>query len=138
MNTYNGTGYLGQTNWELPPMDPNCGVSYDCGSTGDPFGELFYHQLGLSPGTPVVATPNIAVGPFKNIQPYLYWACEGATIQSACQTDGPATGFEWSFSFGNGFQGTDVLKNDLYVTAYFVGPPSQRSRESPRVIPFRR
>jgi hypothetical protein len=103
-----------------------------------PLGELFYHQLGFAPGTPVVATPDIAVGPFKNIQPYLYWACEGATIQSACQTDDPATGFEWSFSFGNGFQGTDVLKNDLYVTAYFVGPPSQRARETPRVIPFRR
>jgi hypothetical protein len=138
MNTFNSTGYLGQTRWELPPMDPSCGVTYDCGSVGDPFGALFYHQLWLTPGTPVVATPDIAVGPFKNIQPYLYWACEGATIQSACQTNGPATGFEWSFSFGNGFQGTDVLKNDLYVTAYFVGPPSQRARESPRAIPFRR
>jgi uncharacterized protein (TIGR03437 family) len=70
---------------------------------------------------PVVATPNIAVGPFHNIQPYLYWACEAATIQDACQTDGPAPGFEWSFSFGNGFQGTDILANELYVTAYFVG-----------------
>jgi uncharacterized protein (TIGR03437 family) len=74
-----------------------------------------------------VAAPNIAVGPFKNIQPYLYWSCEGATIQGACQTTGPATGFEWSFSFGNGFEGTDVLANDLYVTAYFAGPPSSAS-----------
>ena len=61
---------------------------------------------------------------FKNIQPYLYWACEGTTIQNACQTDGPAPNFEWSFSFGNGFEGTDLLKNDLYVTAYFVGTPA--------------
>ena len=122
MNTYNGTGYLGQTHWELPTMDPNCGVSYNCTSTGDPLGELFYGQLGLRPGTPVVATPAVAVGRFKNLRPYLYWACEAATIQSACQTDGPVAGFEWSFSFGNGFQGTDVLKNDLYVAVYFVGP----------------
>ncbi len=85
-------------------------------------GELFYDQLGLSPGMPVVATPNIAVGPFKNIQPYLYWACQAPTIQDACQATDPAPGFEWSFSFGNGFQGTDVLANDLYVTAYFPGP----------------
>ena len=129
MNTYNGAGYLGQTNWELPPMDPNCDVSYICTDlgAGNPFGELFYDQLGLSPGTPVVAAPDIAVGPFKNIQPYLYWSCEGATIQDACQTTGPATGFEWSFSFGNGFEGTDVLANDLYVTAYFVGQPSSAS-----------
>ena len=125
----NTAGYLGQTGWELPPVDPGCDVSYVCTDAvaGNPFGELFYGQLGLSPGTPVVATPDIAVGPFKNIQPYLYWACEGATIQGASQTDGPATGFEWSFSFGNGFEGTDVLANDLYVTAYFVGPPTSAS-----------
>ena len=40
---------------------------------------------------------------------------------------GPASGFEFSFSFGNGFQGTDIFANDLYVTAYFVGPPSSTS-----------
>ncbi|MFI5091390.1 MAG: hypothetical protein ACHP7P_15220, partial [Terriglobales bacterium] len=118
MNTYSGAGYLGQTHWELPPLDPSC-PSYNCDS--NPMGELFYDQLGFSRGTPVVATPNIAVGPFNNIQPYLYWSCLGATIQDACQTDGPASGFEWSFSFGNGFQDTDILANDLYVTAYFVG-----------------
>jgi hypothetical protein len=122
MNAYNGTGYLGQTHWELPPIDPSCNVSYLCDAgAGNPFGELFYEQLGLSPGMPVVAAPNIAVGPFNNIQPYLYWACEAAKIQDACQTDGPAPNVEWSFSFGNGFEGTNVLKNDLCVTAYFVG-----------------
>jgi hypothetical protein len=122
MNTYNGTGYLGQSYWELPPMDA-CG-GYHCANSGEPLAELYSDQLGLSPGTPVVATPNIAVGPFKNIQPYLYWSCEGATIQDACQTAVPSPGFEWSFSFGNGFLGTDLLENDLYVTAYFVGSPS--------------
>jgi uncharacterized protein (TIGR03437 family) len=126
MNTNNGTGYLGQTHWELPPVDRGCDVSYVCAdaAAGNPFGELFYDQLELSPGTPVIATPNVGVGPFKNIQPYLYWSCQGSTIQGACQTAGPATGFEWSFSFGNGFEGTDVLANDLYVTAYFAGPPA--------------
>jgi len=120
MNTYGGAGYLGQSHWELPPMD-SCG-GYRCGNAGDPLAELYSGQLGLSPGTPVVATPNVAVGQFKNMQPYLYWSCQSPTIQSPCQSAGPAAGFEWSFSFGNGFLGTDLLDNDLYVTAYFVGP----------------
>ncbi len=123
MNTYNGTGYLGQTNWVLPPMDPGCGTSYSCASTSDPLGQLFYDRLGLSPGKPVVATPDIAVGPFTNLQPYLYWACGADNIRDLCNAT-PAPGFEWSFSFGNGFQGTDVLGNDLFVTAYFVGSPT--------------
>ena len=32
---------------------------------------------------------------------------------------GPAPGFQRSFWFDNGFQGTDVLAHDMYVTAYF-------------------
>ena len=113
-----GTGYLGQNNWQLPPVDPNCGTFYNCANS--PLGELFYGQLGLRAGMPVVATPDTAVGPFRHIQPYLYWSCEAATIQDACQTTGPASGFELSFSFGNGFLGTDILQNEFYVTAYFV------------------
>ncbi len=124
MNSYNGIGYLGQTNWQLPPMDLSCGVSYHCTSDSDPLGELFYGQLGLTPGASVVAAPNILVGAFTHMQPYLYWSCKGDTIQAPCQADGPATGFEWSFSFGNGFLGTDVLKNDFYVIAYYPGPPN--------------
>jgi uncharacterized protein (TIGR03437 family) len=115
-----GTGYLGQSNWQLPTVDPNCDTSYTCSTAIDPMGILFYTQLGLSPGTPVVATPYFPVGAFNNIQPYLYWACGSDTIQGGCKYDA-APGFEWSFSFGNGFLGTDVLVNDLYVTAYFVG-----------------
>ncbi len=120
MNAYNSTGYLDETTWELPPMDSSCSA-YNCAGPGNPLGELFYGQLGLGLGTPVVTLPETAVGPFTNIQPYLYWSCEGATIQAACQPNGPAPGFEWSFSFGNGFLGTDILRNDLYVTAYYVG-----------------
>jgi hypothetical protein len=113
-----GTGYLGQKLWQLPPVDPNCATYYNCANS--PLGELFYGQLGLSAGMPVVTTPDTAVGPFRHIQPYLYWSCEAATIQDACQTTGPASGFEFSFSFGNGFLGTDILQNEFYVTAYFV------------------
>ena len=123
MNMNNGGGYLGQTNWQLPPVDPSC-PNYGCGGNLNPMGNLFYNQLGFSQGTPVVVAPNIAVGPFHNLQPYIYWGCQAGTIQEPCATDGPAPSFEWSFSFGNGFLGTDILADDYYVTAYFVGPPA--------------
>jgi hypothetical protein len=123
ISNMNAAAYLGQTNWELPPIGKSCSA-YNCNAASDPMAELFYSQLGFKEGTPVVATPDIAVGPFNNIQPYLYWSCQANTIQDACQSDGPATGFEWSFSFGNGFLGTDILANDFYVTAYFDGPPT--------------
>ena len=122
MNTFNGAGYLGQSNWQLPTIDSGC-PGYNCAGNQNPMGNLFYNQLHFSQGMTAITTPNVAVGPFHNIQPYLYWTCQAATIQSACQTNGPAPNFEWSFSFGSGFEGTDLLANDLYVTAYFVGPP---------------
>jgi hypothetical protein len=122
-----GRGYLGQTNWQLPDTvqpDPSCSIGgkgttgYDC--TASPMGELFYKQLGLRRGESVVAAPDIKVGPFHNIQPYLYWACEAETAISVCQANGPADGFEWNFSFGNGFEGTNLLANDLYVIVYYL------------------
>jgi hypothetical protein len=119
-----GHGYLGQTNWQLPETgapDPSCSMKGTTGfnCTGSQMGELFYKQLGLRPGESVVAAPDVRVGPFHNIQPYLYWACEAETATSPCQTNGPANGFEWNFSFGNGFEGTNLLGNDLYVIVYY-------------------
>jgi len=119
----NAAAYLGQKNWQMPTVDPNC-TDYNCDGTKNPMGNLFYDQLGLIRGESIVATPNLAVGPLRNLQPYLYWSCEAATIQSACSTDEPAPNFEFSFSFGSGFQGTDLLANSLYVIPYFVGAPT--------------
>ncbi len=121
VSNMNSTAYLGQTNWELPPIDANC-VGLNCGSSTNPLGELYYAQLNLKAGDSVVPVSHTLVGPFKNIQPYLYWACLAPTVQSPCDPTGPAPNFQWSFSFGNGFEGTDLLQNDLYATAYFVGP----------------
>src|SRR6202521_1578049 len=123
MNAFNGAGYLGQSNWQLPPIGSNC-PGYNCTGVQNPMGNLFYDQLHSSQEITAVPTPNSAVGPFHNIQPYLYWTCGAATIPDACQPNGPAPNFEWSFSFGSGFEGTDLLANDLYVTAYFIGPPT--------------
>jgi len=121
-----GRGYLGHMDWQLPetgPPDPSCSMKGTTGfnCTGSQMGELFYKQLGLHRGESVIAAPDVKVGPFHNIQPYLYWACEAQTAVSACQPNGPADGFEWNFSFGNGFQGTNLLANDLYVIVYYPG-----------------
>lgn len=83
-------------------------------------------QLGLQPGEPVVKAPDITVGPFHNIQPYLYWSCAGDNRQVTCGNAPAAPGFEWSFSFGNGFQGTDVVGNTLYVMVYAPDPEPAR------------
>ena len=116
----NAAAYLGQTNWQAPTISPTC-PGYGCDGTDNPMGNLFYDQLRLAAGAAAVATPNISVGPFNNLRPYLYWSCVGNTIQDSCQSAGPAANFEESYSFGAGFQGTDLLANTLFVTAYFVG-----------------
>lgn len=127
-----GRGYLGQTNWQLPPTagpDPSCSINgkattgFDC--TGSPMGELFYKQLGFRRGESAVAAPDVKVGPFHNIQPYLYWACEAESASSPCQANGPADRFEWNFSFGNGFEGTNLVANELYAMVYY---PDSRAR----------
>lgn len=115
----NAAAYLGQTNWQAPPIDTTC-PGYNCDGTKNPMGNLFYDQLGFSKGMSVDTT-STTVGSFKNIQPYLYWSCVGPTIASPCDTAGPAPNFEESYSFGSGFQGTDLLANNLYVTVYFAG-----------------
>ena len=119
----NAAAYLGQSNWQLPTADPACAAGYACSVTTAPFQSLYYTQLGLAPGTPVVTAPAIAVGPFTGIRPYLYWTCQGNSVAEPCQGE-PAPGFQWSFWFSNGFQGTDVLAHDMYVTAYYPGPPT--------------
>jgi uncharacterized protein (TIGR03437 family) len=116
----NSTSYLGQRNWQMPAIDPACS-GYNCDGTRNPLGNLFYDQLGLTLGMSAIPLLTSATGPFHNMQPYLYWTCGAATIQDPCSSNVPAPNFEWSYSFGSGFQGTDLMANDLYVTAYFVG-----------------
>jgi hypothetical protein len=133
----NAVAYLGQTNWQLPPVpatDATCNLqNFGFGCTGNPMGNLYYNQLHLAQGTPAVPAPNISVGPFHSLQPYLYWTCSAAPgSQVLCQTTPPVPGFGWSFSFGNGFEGTDVVGNDLYVMVYFPSPPDIPRRRAAR------
>ena len=128
MNAYNGTGWLGRQDWQLPPDDGGCG---NFGCTDSPMGDLYYNQLGLAVGTQVVPTPKINVGPFNHVQPYLYWSCGEPVTSPPCQTIPPRVPTqEWSFSFGNGFQGTDLQVNSMYVMVYFQQTPSQALMEA--------
>lgn len=124
----NAAAYHGVRRWQLPPTierDPSCSAkeTFGFGCAGSPLGSLYYGVLGLTKGQPVVAAPDDPVGPFHNLEPYLYWACHGAATGDACNSDPdlPSHVFGWSFSFGNGFQGTTMYANDLYVTAYHPG-----------------
>jgi hypothetical protein len=133
--------YAGQTNWVLPPIgddDPACSVQHtdpedDFGfnCNGSPLGTLYYDRLKRPAGTPLATAPNINVHGFKNLQPYLYWTCTLADDSlNACNDNPPAEGFAWSFSFGNGFQGTDVVGNNLYVMVYYPETPAQALAEA--------
>jgi hypothetical protein len=145
MNAYvdpitNVVGYLGQTNWQLPTLEASC-PTYGCGGNRNPMGNLYYDQLNIPAGTPVVEPPDIAVGPFHHLVPFPYWSCLANTIQEPCEIadnespdNEPSANSEWGFSFGTGFQGTERLTADHYVTAYYVGHdfhnPGKRSSAS--------
>lgn len=123
-----GKGYLGQKRWQLPPTvasDPTCSQkdTFGFGCTGSPLGSLYTHVLGLSRGEPVVKAPDTTVGPFVDLEPNLYWSCHAADDGRGCSSDEelPARLFGWSFSFGNGFQGTTMYANELYVTVVHPG-----------------
>ena len=126
MNKYDhGKGYLGQTNWELPPLKASC-PTYGCAGDNNPMGNLYYDQLGFTAGTPVVPVPDIAVGPFHHLVPFPYWECLADAIQDACEIGDkfpqvPGDNSEWGFSFGTGFLGTERFTANHYVTAYYVG-----------------
>jgi hypothetical protein len=103
----NAAHYLGQSDWQLP-------------SSSDDLATLFA-DMGLQPGDSVLTT-HTATGPFKNIQPDLYWTCQrdqdgGST--SPCTADLPAPEYGWSFTFGSGFQGTTHDSKYLYVMVYY-------------------
>lgn len=103
----NARRWLGKTGWALPTCDELVAL---------------YHALHLTGQQPVVPVPwgSPRQHGFSDIQPYLYWSCAGPSIHRKCQ-GAPTNGQQWSFSFGNGFQGTDLTSNYLYVMVYFPG-----------------
>jgi hypothetical protein len=123
MNAYDGgAGYLGHNNWALPSLEASC-PTYGCGGDRNPMGNLYYDQLNFPADTPVVAVPDIPVGPFHHLLPFPYWSCLANTIQELCETGAnePSDNSEWGFSFGSGYLGTERLPANHFVTAYYVG-----------------
>ena len=110
----NAAHYLGIDQWDLPASalpDERCSqrpaaaaFGYTC--LGSQMGFLYYSELGGVRGSTIAQTHNAAYALFRNVQPYLYWS---ATLWERV----PNSAF--SFSFGNGFQGTNVFANDMYA-----------------------
>jgi hypothetical protein len=40
--------------------------------------------------------------------------------------------FAWNFSFGNGFEGTNLVGNDLYVMVYYPGSTAVQQAPKPQ------
>jgi hypothetical protein len=132
MNAYvdpitKAVGYLGQTNWNLPALDASC-PTYRCARDKNPMGNLYYNQFQITAGTPIVPYPDDQVGPFRHIVPIPYWQCLADSIQEACESadssaNEPSNNSEWGFSFVTGYQGTERVDANHFVTAYYVDVP---------------
>jgi hypothetical protein len=108
----NNFGYAGINNWKLP-------------APGDL--QTLFNDLNLQPGDTRLMAQG-SVGPFLNLQPYFYWACQRdqtGTSQSPCNGNFPGNGpdgktrMEWSFISDTGFQATDQDTKEFYVEVYY-------------------
>lgn len=92
----------------------------------------------VSPQQPIVPVPNNIIAGFQHLQPYLYWSCAGTSISGRCHGTPNPNNQQWSFSFGNGFLGTDVKQNSLYVEVYYpTTRPGHRCHRHPGQPPCR-
>jgi len=116
----NAAHYLGSDRWNLPATqlpDERCSqrpaaAAFGYGCVGSQLGYLYYDELGGVNGSTIGLTHNASYALFRNFQPYLYWS---GTLWERV----PNSAF--SFSFGNGFQGTNVFANAMYVLAVAPG-----------------
>lgn len=103
-------GFGGGRSWTLPaPSDL----------------ERLYLDLGLAPGNPAFVTTGTC-GPFKNFQPFFYWACHAGTLPGRCDYEHfenlrAGIKMRWSFNFDTGFQGTSQERKKYYVLVYHPG-----------------
>lgn len=126
ISAMNAANFLGSNKWSLPTSNlPDNGCSqmpksaafgYRC--VGSQMGNLFYNELGGTKASTIEQTHNASYSLFKNFQPYLYWS---STLWERV----PNSAF--SFSFGNGFQGTNVFANAMYAIAVAPGKVGFRS-----------
>lgn len=106
MMALNNSKYLGSSAWQMP-------------ATAATLKDLFT-DLGLSAGdSRFMATG--ATGPFQNLQPFFYWACQrdqSGTSQSPCTGFAPED-LQWTFDFDTGFQPTSALPQHFFVMVYY-------------------
>jgi hypothetical protein len=130
----NAAHYLGSNHWDLPGTalpDGTCSqkpssAAFGFNCTGSEMGALFYKQLGGAQGNTIQLRHNAGYRLFNNFQPYLYWSSKLWTVPNSA----------FSFSFGNGFQGTNVFVNDLYAIATAPGKVgSFKTHPSPKPTP---
>ncbi|MBV9265262.1 MAG: DUF1566 domain-containing protein [Acidobacteriaceae bacterium] len=122
LNEYNHRGWLGHNNWLLPTTtanDPHCtrdnpdgggGFAYNCSASG--LGALYYEVLHESARTNLLPVKGSVNGPFRNLQPNLYWSSTAAAD--------PRQGF-MTFSFNTGWQGANTKTNVLFVLPMVKG-----------------
>lgn len=125
IDAMNASDYLGSNQWSLPATgvpDTACSqnpksAAFGFGCTGSQMGDLFYNALGSVQGSTIELKHNSNYVLFNNFQPYLYWS---STLWPRVANSA------FSFSFGNGFQGTNVYANDLYAIAVTPGKLGRR------------
>ena len=125
----NAANYLGSNKWSIPATklpDANCSQNpksaafgYSC--IGSQMGNFYYNVLGGVRGSTIQLQHKANYDLFNNFQPYLYWS---STLWT------PVRNSAFSFSFGNGFQGTNVFVNAMYAIA--VAPGKVGFRDSNR------
>jgi hypothetical protein len=117
ISTLNMSNYAGASSWALPRYADL---------------ETLFADLKLSAhDSRLVYRGN--VGPFRNLQPFFYWACEReqrGSSRSACDpalNPPPNPGgapMAWSFNFDNGFEGTSLTSKSFYVMVCFPASTS--------------
>ncbi len=105
------SNYAGTNSWALPELADL---------------ETLNAHLGLAPGNPAFIAGG-SVGPFRNFQPFFYWACPGSAADPSHCDYGHVLNLRddiamrWSFNFDTGFQGTSQETKRYYLTMYYPG-----------------
>jgi hypothetical protein len=105
------SNYAGTNDWVLPEL---------------PDLETLHAHLGLPPGDRAFMASG-STGPFRNFQPFFYWACPKRAADPAKCDYGRVLNMRdniamrWSFNFDTGFQGTSQETKRYYVMVYYPG-----------------
>lgn len=103
--------YEGYSDWRLFSVDESCG-DYNCSSTGNELGHLFYVDLGVTQYNSIRTSTAPEYDFFINVQSGYYWS----GVEYA-----PYTGSAWVFGTNLGHQGYDFKTVEYYGWAVRSG-----------------